>query len=88
MKVVMLYRPESEFARGAEEYVYEFKQRTSKDIEMIDIDSKEGRQMAELYGVIDHPAFLAIANDGKFLQAWNGKPLPLMNELSAYMVEG
>lgn len=85
MKVVMLYRPNSEFARGAEEYVREFKRRTLKQIEIVNIDSPEGSRMAQLYGVMDHPAFIAIAEDGKLLNAWAGKPLPVMNELTAYV---
>lgn len=83
----MLYRPKSEFARGAEEFVREFRRRTDREIEILDIDTQEGSQMAQLYGVMDHPTFIAIANDGKLLQAWSGKPLPLMNELSAYAIE-
>lgn len=84
----MLYRPKSEFARGAEEFVREFRHRTAKDIEIIDIDSRDGTRIAQLYGVVDQPAFIAVANDGQMLHAWSGKPLPLINELSAYAAEG
>lgn len=87
MKVVMLYRPKSEFARGAEEFVREFKRRTAKNIETLDIDSKEGVHMSQLYGVMDHPTFIAVSDNGTLLQAWSGKPLPLINELSAYATE-
>lgn len=85
MKVIMFYRSESEFARGAEEFVREFERRTDKKIEVLDYDSKEGIQKAQLYGVMDHPTFVAIANDGHLLRAWTGKPMPLINELSAYV---
>ncbi len=87
MKVVMLYRPQSEFARGAEEYVREFEHRTSKIIEVIDIDSPEGIHYMQIYQVMDHPTFLALSNDGSLLQAWSGRPLPLINEVSAYADE-
>lgn len=87
MKVIMFYRPDSEFARGAEEFVREFEHRTSKKIEIINIDSPDGMSKAELYGVMDHPAFVAITDDGKFLHAWSGRPLPLINEVAAYTQE-
>ncbi len=87
MKVVMLYRPNSEFARGAEEYAREFKRRTLKHIEIVNIDTPEGSRMAQLYGVMDFPAFIAVADDGQLLNAWAGKPLPVMNELTAYAQE-
>lgn len=87
MKVVMLYRPNSEFARGAEQFVREFERRTPKTIEVANIDTPEGARLAAIYGVVDHPTFLALADDGQLLHAWAGRPLPLVNEVSAYAAE-
>ena len=84
MKVLMLYRPNSEFARSAEEYVREFERVTGKKIEKIDIDSREGIAKAKLYDILDHPSFVAIADDGQYLNSWVGQPFPLIDELSAY----
>lgn len=86
MKVVILYRPNSEFARGVEEFVREFKVRTGKDIETIDVDSNEGIRAAELYDTVQHPAVIAVSNDGQLLQSWIGETMPLINEVSAYTV--
>lgn len=87
MKVIVFYRPNSEFARTVEEFVREFEHRTAKSIEMVNVDTPEGIQQMQIYSVMDHPTFVAIANDGKFLQAWTGKPLPTINELTAYAAE-
>lgn len=87
MKVIVFYRPNSEFARPVEEFVREFERRTSKTIEIVNVDTPEGIQLLQLYGVMDHPTFVATADDGKFLQAWTGKPLPVINELSAFAAE-
>lgn len=84
MKLIVLYRPNSEFARGVEQYCKEFTNRTNKVIELVNIDTPDGVQMMTLYDVLDHPMFLAIDNSGSLLQKWSGKPLPLINELSAY----
>lgn len=80
----MLYRPNSEFARSAESFVRDFERHTGKVIEVVNVDTPEGTQKAQLYGVMDHPTFVAIADDGSFLKMWSGKPMPVMNELSAY----
>jgi hypothetical protein len=84
MKVVILYRPNSEYARSVEEYVRELKLRTGKSVELVDVDSREGIQAAELYDSVQQPAVLALADDGHLLQSWIGEYLPLINEVSAY----
>lgn len=83
MKLIVLYRPNSEFARGVEQYVREFHDRTGKDIELLNIDTPDGISKMKLYDVLDHP-ILALDNGGSLLQKWSGNPLPLINELSAY----
>jgi len=87
MKVIMLYRPQSEFARGAEEFIREFEHRTSKTIEVVDVDSPHGLNLMQVYQVMDHPTFLALSDEGSLLHAWAGRPLPLINEVSAFAAE-
>ena len=87
MKVVALYRQNSEHGRNVEEFIHEFSRRTSKEIEHIDIDSKEGSSAAELYDITEYPAILAIANDGSLQNMWIGEPLPLIDEVAAYLLE-
>lgn len=85
MKVVILYRPESEHGRLVEEFVREFKRREpSRQIDLVSLESKEGADKARLYDVVQYPAILALRDDGELLQFWQGQPLPLMNEVAAY----
>ncbi len=84
MRLLVLYRPNSEFARGVERYVREFHNRTGKDIELLNIDTPDGVSKMRLYDILDHPTFLALDSSGSLLQKWTGNPLPLINELSAY----
>ena len=70
-----------------EEYVREFKRRTSRELKLIDVDGKEGWNLAELYGVTQYPAILATTEDGKLQNMWQGEPLPLMNEVMGYALE-
>lgn len=87
MKVVVLYREKSEHRRVVEEFVHEFERRTSGQLELIDIDTKQGSDLAELYDVTEYPAVLATAEDGSMQNMWVGEPLPLINEVAAYLVE-
>lgn len=85
MKVVILYRPESEHGRQVEEFAREFTRREpSRRIDLISLDTRDGAAMATLYDITQYPAILAMRDDGQLLQWWQGQQLPLMNELAAY----
>jgi hypothetical protein len=85
MKVVILYKPRSEFARQVETYVRDYQDRhESTRLELIDYDSRDGYALATLYDIMAVPAILAMGNDGSLLQAWVGPDLPLMDEIAYY----
>jgi hypothetical protein len=85
MKLVILYRPDSEHTRSVEEFVHEFERRVpGRKVEMISLNGREGVAMASLYDVVRYPAILATTDDGRLLQWWQGDQLPLMNEVAAY----
>ena len=85
--MAVLYREKSEHRRVVEEFVHEFERRKSGQLELIDIDTKQGANMAELYDITEYPAVLATADDGSMQNMWVGEPLPLINEVAAYLVE-
>jgi len=87
MKVVVLYRANSEHGRAVEEYVREFERRTGKQLDLQELDTKEGSRVAELYDVTQYPAILAVADDGQLQKSWMGEQLPLINEVAGYVVE-
>ncbi len=85
MRVIALYRPNSEHARRIEDYVTEFQRlHPSATLEMQSIDTVEGADMVALYGIMEYPAILALASDGQVQQQWQGDGLPLMNDLVYY----
>ena len=53
MKVVVLYRPDSEYARIVEEFVHDYKRTHEGDrVEMLNYDSRDGSAIASLYDVM------------------------------------
>lgn len=54
-------------------------------MEIHDLDSAAGSEMARLYGVMEYPAVIALKDDGQMQQMWSGiERLPLMNDLAYY----
>lgn len=91
MKLLILYRPNSEHASEIEAYVRDFQRRfyeAGKKIEMMSMESREGVIKAELYDVLQFPAILALSDDGSVLSSWVGMPLPLMNDVAGYAQAG
>ena len=86
MRVVILYRPNSETARRTEDYMTDFNRfHPNENLESINIDSREGSNLAQIYGVMEYPAVLALKDDGQMQQMWQGvDKLPLMNDLAYY----
>jgi hypothetical protein len=52
-----------------------------KKIEVVSIDTRDGSATASIYDIMQHPAFLALRDDGSTLRVWQGKELPLMDEV-------
>ena len=85
MKVIVLYRPNSEHARQIETFIQDYhNQHGNARLEVLDIDSREGSALASLYDIMRYPTILALANDGMVLKTWEGDALPLMDEVAYY----
>ncbi len=85
MKVVVLYRPNSEHGRRMEEFIHDYRARHGDiKLEIINIDTREGAAMASLYDVMEYPAILVLQTDGYAQKVWQGQDLPLMDEVVSY----
>lgn len=87
MKAMLFYRSNSDHERAAQEYVRDFARHTGKDLPVIDVNSREGTYLAELYDVMKFPSIVATDDEGKMLQTWSEDMLPRFDEVS-YYVEG
>jgi hypothetical protein len=85
MKVLILYRPNSEHARLIEEFIQNYQERHQPDhLEVLSLDTREGSATATLYDVMQYPAILVLHTDGYVQKIWQGDSLPLMDEVAAY----
>ena len=86
MKVLVIYRPNSEQARSVEEFIREFERRHDQGyrLEVISIDSRDGSATASLYDILQHPAILVLADNGSVQQSWVGDSLPRIADVVAY----
>lgn len=87
MKVLILYRPDSEHAREVETYVEDLQREHGgalRRVELVSVNSRDGASTASLYDILEYPSILVLADDGSLINNWNGVPLPLMEEVAGY----
>ena len=86
VKLLILYRPNSEHATEVESFVRDFQHQydVGRKLELLSLNTRDGAATASLYDVMMYPAILVLANDGSVLNLWQGKPLPLMDEVAGY----
>ena len=85
MKVVILYRPESEMARPVETFVHDFQSRYhAVKLEMLSVDERDGISLASLYDITSFPALMVLTVEGSVLNVWQGAQLPLIDEVASY----
>lgn len=86
MKVLVLYRPNSEHATAVETFVRDFEHQhdIGGKIELVSVNTRDGAATAALYDIWQFPAILALAEDGRLLNMWIGEQMPLMDEVAGY----
>lgn len=87
MKVLILYKPNSEHSREVEEYIEELKRRSlgsPTKIEILNANTRDGMAIASLYDIFSFPAIMVIRMDGGMQKLWQGVDLPLFDEVQAY----
>jgi len=85
MKIIVIYRPNSEYGRVTEEFIHDYQTRyPDAKPDVLDVDSRDGIAMASMYDVMQFPTILAVREDGSLLKSWEGEAFPLMDEIAAY----
>jgi hypothetical protein len=82
MKLIILYRPNSEHATLVESFSERILNALpNASIENIDVDSPEGIAKLEVYGIMQFPAVLIVADNGSLVDIWLGDALPSVDQV-------
>lgn len=84
MRVVVVYKTESDHAREVFDYLRDFERQTGRQIEEINPDSREGTDFCRVYDIVEYPTVVALDEGGQLLSQWRGRPLPTISEVSFY----
>lgn len=84
MRVVVLTRQNTDYARTVDTFVTDFVRQTGRQLEVIDADSGEAESLAEAYDIVEYPTILAVSDDGQVQNMWAGANLPTISEVSYY----
>ena len=85
MKITSVYREESDHAREVFDFLRDFEKRTGQTIEEINTDSPRNEFFIRAYDIVEYPTILALTDEGKVLNQWRGRPLPMIDEVSYYL---
>jgi hypothetical protein len=84
MKVVVVYKDNTDYARDVTDFLRDFKRQTGRDLATLDPESNEGEQFCRAYDIVEYPTVIAISDDSVMQQTWRGVPLPTISEVSYY----
>ncbi len=84
MRVVVVYKSESDHAREVFSWLRDFTRQTGREVEQVDPETREGADFCRTYDVVQYPSMLALSDDGRLQNFWVGSPLPTISEVSFY----
>lgn len=85
MRVVVIYKEETDYARQVTEFLHDFERQTGHELEALNPETGEGISFCETYDIMEYPSIAALSFDGKLQNLWRGLPLPTISEVSYYV---
>lgn len=84
MRVMAIYKTESDYARQVFDFLRDVKHQTGYDIEEVNPETREGIAMCRDYSIVEYPSIIAVNNEGVMQNMWRGLPLPTISEVGYY----
>lgn len=84
MKVVIVYKNDSDHARAVIDYLRDFERQTGHGLKTLEPETLEGEQFCRAYDIVEYPTVIAISDDSVMQNVWTGLPLPTISEVSYY----
>lgn len=85
MRVVVVYKDNTEFTRTVDDYLRDFTRQTGNELETLDPETPDGASFCRAYDIVEYPTIIALSDDGNLQQLWRGLPLPTISEVSYYV---
>lgn len=85
MRVVIVYKEESDHAREVSDYLRDFTRQTGHTLETLDPDTRDGADFCRVYDIVEYPSIVALSDDSIMQNMWRGRPLPTISEVSYYV---
>lgn len=85
MKVVVVYKSETDYARAVTDWLRDFTRQTGKTVEEIDPETPGGIQFCATYDILEYPTLVALDVNGNMQNMWRGTILPTISEVSYYV---
>lgn len=85
MRVVVVSKDRTDYAREVSNYLRDFEYQTGKQLELLDPESPDGVMFCRAYDILEFPTIIALSDDGHMQNLWRGRPLPTINEVSYYV---
>lgn len=85
MRVVVIYKEETDYARQVTDYMRDFLRQTGHELETMNPESGEGISFTTTYDIMEFPTVVALSSDGRLQNMWRGLPLPTISEVSFYV---
>lgn len=85
MRVVVVYKDESDHAREVIDYLRDFERQTGHILETLDPETADGAHFCRTYDIVEYPTIVALSDDSSLQNLWRGRPLPTISEVSFYV---
>ena len=85
MRVVVVYKQFSDYAREVDEWISEFEHRSGFEIEKLDPEMPDGELFCTARDILEYPTISVVGDDGKTYEMWHGTPLPVIDEVIGYI---
>ena len=86
MRIIVVYKEFSEYAREVTEWISEFEHRSGHEVETLDPEMPDGETFCVARDIVRYPTIVVADTEGKTYESWSGTPLPVIDEVLGYAI--
>ena len=85
MRIVCVWKEQSDYARTVRDFLRAFEHQTGSEIESLDPDTRAGATFAQAHDVVEYPTIMVVDDRSAVVEQWRGLPLPMVSQVSYYL---